>query len=236
MKVRLFGALVLILAGIAVPDAWWQTSPSAAVSGELKQWHKVTLTFDGPNASETDSTPNPFTDYRLTVTFVHESGAPSYAVPGYFAADGNAGASSATSGNKWRVHFSPNKTGRWNWKVSFVSGMRVAVTPNTAGQPVTPLDGATGSVTIAATDKTAPDFRAKGRLEYVGKHYLRFAGTGEYFLKTGADAPETLLAYQDFDNTRTLKTALHTYAPHVPDGSRASVLEGWQGKGAHRRD
>ena len=53
MKVRLFGALVLILAGIAVPDAWWQTSASAAVSGELRQWHKVTLTFDGPNASET---------------------------------------------------------------------------------------------------------------------------------------------------------------------------------------
>ena len=53
-------------------------------------------------------------------------------------------------------------------------------------------------MTIAATDKTAPDFRAKGRLEYVGKHYLRFAGTGEYFLKTGADAPETLLAYAGF--------------------------------------
>ena len=96
----------------------------------------------GRTPARRDSTPNPFTDYRLTVTFVHESGAPSYAVPGYFAADGNAGASSsATSGNKWRVHFSPNKTGRWNWKVSFVSGMRVAVTPNTAGQPVTPLDG-----------------------------------------------------------------------------------------------
>jgi hypothetical protein len=216
-KLLVTGTVFLVLASASVLHGRRQAPPRVAVSGELRQWHKVTLTFDGPNASETDSSPNPFTDYRLTVTFVHESGAPSYAVPGYFAADGNAGNSSATAGNKWRVHFSPNKTGRWNWKLSFVSGMRVAVTPNVAEQPVTPLDGATGSVAIAATDKTAPDFRAKGRLEYVGKHYLRFAGTGEYFLKIGPDSPETLLAYQDFDNTRTLKTAIHTYAPHVPD-------------------
>ena len=40
---------------------------------------------------------------------------------------------------------------------------------------------------------------------------------GEYFLKAGPDSPETLLAYEDFDNTRTLKTAIHAYAPHVQD-------------------
>ena len=79
------------------------------------------------------------------------------------------------------------------------------------------MDGATGSFEVAASNKTAPDFRAKGRLQYVGKHYLRFAGSGEYFLKAGPDSPETLLAYEDFDNTRTLKTAMHAYAPHVQD-------------------
>jgi hypothetical protein len=62
----------------------------AAVTGELKQWHKVTLTLDGPQAAETDTDPNPFTDYRMDVTFTHESGTPRYTVPGYFAADGNA--------------------------------------------------------------------------------------------------------------------------------------------------
>jgi len=217
MRDRFLGALLVTVACVGGASAWRQAASAASVSGELKQWHKVTLTFDGPSANETDSSPNPFLDYRLMVTFVHESGAPSYSVPGYFAADGNAGNSSATSGNKWRVHFSPDKIGRWTWKSSFVSGPRVAVTPAAAGQPVSPVDGASGSITIAATDKTWPDLRARGRLQYVGKHYLRFAGTGEYFLKTGPDAPETLLAYQDFDNTRTLKTALHTYAPHVQD-------------------
>ena len=64
--------------------------PGVEVGGELKQWHKVTLTLDGPAAKEQDTAPNPFTDYDFTVTFTHASGAPSYRVPGYFAADGNA--------------------------------------------------------------------------------------------------------------------------------------------------
>ena len=187
------------------------------VSGELRQWHKVTLTFNGPQASETDASPNPFTDYRMTVVFTHESGAPRYEVPGYFAADGDAANTSATSGNKWRAHVSPDKVGSWNWRASMVSGPGVAVTPNASGQAVAPVDGATGSFDVTASNKTAPDFRAKGRLQYVGKHYLRFAGSGEYFLKAGPDSPETLLAYEDFDNTRTLKTAIHAYAPHVQD-------------------
>ena len=83
----------------------------AAVTGERKQWHKVTLTLDGPQSSES-ADPNPFLDYRLTVTFTHASGSPRYAVPGYFAADGDAGNTSATSGNKWRAHLAPDKAGR----------------------------------------------------------------------------------------------------------------------------
>jgi len=68
-----------------------------AVSGELKQWHAVTLTLDGPMAHESDSVPNPFMNYRMNVTFTHASGSPSYRVPGYFAADGDAANSSASS-------------------------------------------------------------------------------------------------------------------------------------------
>ena len=64
-------------------------SAAGQVSGELKQWHAVTVTFDGPQSSET-ATPNPFTDYRMDVTFTGPSGQ-TYKVPGYYAADGNAG-------------------------------------------------------------------------------------------------------------------------------------------------
>jgi hypothetical protein len=75
----------------------------AAITGELKQRHKVTLTVDGPYASERATDPNPFLDYHLTVRFTHESGAPSYEVPGYFAADGRAGETSAEDGTRWRA-------------------------------------------------------------------------------------------------------------------------------------
>src|SRR5688500_16475519 len=105
-----------------------------SVSGDLRQWHKVTLTLNGPEADEASNAPNPFTDYRLTVTFTHESGSPRYAVPGYFAADGNAAQSSATSGNKWRAHLAPDKTGRWNYRISFVSGKGVALAGASAGR------------------------------------------------------------------------------------------------------
>src|SRR4030095_13821609 len=101
-------------------------------------------------------TPNPFLDYRLTVTFTHESGAPSYSVPGYFAADGNAANTSASVGNKWRVHFAPDRTGHWNGRAAFVSGRDVAIESG-PGQPVAPLDGRAGTLQIANTDKRAPD-------------------------------------------------------------------------------
>jgi len=190
------------------------------VSGELKQWHKVTLNLAGPFAAEPDTAPNPFTDYRLNVTFTHSSGSPAYNVPGYFAADGNAANTSATAGTVWRAHLSPDKAGTWTYRVSFVSGAAIATTwPAAAGTALAPFDGKTGAFTIAATDKTGVDFRAKGRLTYTGGHYLRHAGNNALFLKAGADAPETLLAYTDFDDTIALKmnVPLKTWSPHVAD-------------------
>jgi hypothetical protein len=206
-------------------------SGAIAISGESKQWHKVTLTLDGPFAHERDTQPNPFTDLAMNVTFTHESGSPNYTVPGYFAADGNAGDSSAESGTKWRAHLSPDKAGKWSYTVSFTKGVEAAI--NGKGNPVKPFDGQSGSFTIAASDKTGRDFRAQGRLQYVGKHHLQFAGSKEYFLKAGPDAPETLLAYVDFDNTianKGKKAPLKTWKPHEGDWKPGDPT--WQnGKG-----
>jgi len=200
----------------------------ATISGELKQWHKITLTVTGPSAGERDTAVNPFTDYRFEVRFAHETGAPVYRVPGYFAADGNAGNTSAESGNKWRAHLSPDKPGQWTYEVSFVQGKGVAAGAE-GGTPVAQCHGIKGSFRVGPTDKLAPDFRAHGRLEYAGKRYLRVAGTGDYFLKAGPDSPENLLAYADFDGTVSAKasnkartgeaapTQLKTWAPHVRD-------------------
>ncbi len=201
------------------------------VTGELKRWHKVTLTMDGPFARERDVDPNPFTDQRMTVRFTHASGAPSYSVPGYFAADGVAADSGATSGRKWRAHLSPDQVGMWNYEISFVRGKQVAVS-DVAGQIVAPYHGLRGHFVVAASGKKGRDFRAHGRLQYVGKHHLRFAGSGAYFLKTGPDAPETILGYADFDGTeaRRATVPLKTWSSHRADWHAGDPVWG-QGKG-----
>jgi hypothetical protein len=200
---------------------------TARITGELKQWHKVTVTLDGPFAHERDNLPNPFTDLAFNVTFAHESGSPKYTVPGYFAADGDAANSSAQSGTKWRAHLSPDKAGQWNYIVSFAKGNGAAL--DGKGAALQPFDGWSGNFNVGASDKSGRDFRARGRLRYVGQRYLQFAGSKEYFLKAGADAPETLLAYTDFDGTqpgrkqapRSGEAAptqkLKTWGPHVQD-------------------
>jgi hypothetical protein len=155
----------------------------------------------------------------MTVTFTHASGRPRYRVPGYFAADGNAAETSAESGTKWRAHLAPDKPGRWTYEVEFVSGPGVANVPGAGGAPMPPFHGQRGAFDVAPTNKRGKDLRARGRLQYVGKHHLRFAGTGEYFLKAGPDAPETLLGYADFDGTEARKpnVPLKTWEPHLRD-------------------
>ena len=74
LTVALFGVLLC-------SSASGQKGGKAFFSGELKQWHRVTLTFDGPNANE-KGTPNPFRDYRLEVTF--SKGARRIVVPGFY--------------------------------------------------------------------------------------------------------------------------------------------------------
>jgi hypothetical protein len=193
-------------------------SGTITITGETHQWHKLTLTLDGPYACELDTSPNPFTDHSFWVTFTHESGAPALIVPGHFAADGNAAESSAKSGTRWRVHFAPEKTGTWSYTTTFLTGKNAAFRHG-EGQPIAAYHGKSGSVTIAPSGKTDRDLRAHGRLAYVGKHHLRFMGSGQYFLKAGPDAPETLLAYADFDDTSTLKpkVPVKTWQPHVRD-------------------
>ncbi len=215
---RCFMAAVALM---AIPAT---AAPGVTVSGELKRWHKVTITLDGPATSAT-ATPNPFLDLRMDVTFTHAASGTTYRVPGFFDADGNAANTSAESGNNWRTNFTPDRAGGWNYRISFRRGSGVAVADSaSAGTALAPFDGVAGTFTITKTDKTGNDFRAKGRLRYVNKHYLEFAGTGEWFLKVGSDSPENLLAYEDFDNTPNYKWEgglgggfRKNWAPHIHD-------------------
>ncbi len=211
--------------------------------GELKRWHKVTLTFNGPNTSET-ANPNPFSDFNLEVTFTHQGSNRSYKIPGYYAACGNAENNSCTSGNKWRVHFTPDQPGTWNWSASFTSGSNVAI--NGGGSGAGFMNGSTGAFNIAESDKSGRDFRGKslGRLKYVGEHYLKHIGTnpsspnGPWFVKAGADSPENAFNYVDFDATPSYNNNLNkignkTWQPHQRDyvAADASTYTWGNGKG-----
>jgi hypothetical protein len=201
---------------------------ATVIGGELREWHKVTLDFMGPQTSE-DTAENPFTYYRLDVTFRNNATGETLTVPGFWAADGNAGETNATAGNVWRVHFAPPDTGTWTYTASFRTGHSVAASTNPgAGTSAGYFDGTTGSFAIAPTDKSGADFRGKGLLEYVSDNHYRFAGTDEWFLKGGIDSPENLLAYSDFDNT----VGTHTYSPHVKDWHAGDpIWDGGKGKG-----
>lgn len=206
---------------------------SVKVTGDMQQWHKVTVDLNGPYAHEKDNQPNPFTDYRMTVVFTHADGT-TFTIPGYFAADGNAANSSAADGTVWRAHFAAPKTGDWKYKIGFLQGAEVALSSGSgSGTPLAPYDGAAGSISIRPSDKQGRDLRAHGQLKYVGQHYLQFAGSKKYFLKVGADAPETLLAYADFDNTiagNARKAPIKTWSPHLKDWKAGDPTWG-NGKG-----
>ncbi len=194
---------------------------SCTVSGDLQQWHRVELVCDGPFGDESNEAT--FTNNRFNVTF--SNGSESLVVPGHFAADGNAGNTSASSGNKWRAYFSPPTTGNWNYQVSFRTGNNIAVSLNpNAGTPTGALNGVSGSFDITGSGAVTRDMRTRGLLEHrSGETRLRFAGTGDVFVQGGVDSPENLFGYDEIDNTikfnnrGSCKGILHSFDPHEQD-------------------
>jgi hypothetical protein len=238
MNYRVFYFLI----GLFVVSCRTTTHSDFSIQGELKQWHKITLLIDGPGTSEY-ADENPFLDYRLDVTFTN--GMRSFTVPGFYAADGNSGESSAREGDKWKVIFRPDSPGSWQYTVSFLKGKNIAVLDgDIAGEPVGPHK-AEGAFEVEVSDKIRPDFRAVGRILNGGSGYFRCQGTDEPWIKNGADSPENFLAYADFDQTLRFslnstvregeadpQNGLHTYEPHISDWKEGDpVWQDGQGKG-----
>ena len=129
------------------------------LSGSHAAWQPLTVVIDGPPANEADLSPNPFLDYRMTVTLYSPSGT-TYIVPGYF-----------VGGDQWNAKFAPDAPGTWRYCVSLRSGVNIAIS-DASGQAATG-DRQHGTITVSAPDMTAPGFLAKGRADYVQLHYLR---------------------------------------------------------------
>lgn len=190
------------------------------ITGERKQLHQVTLNFEGPELAES-GTPNPFLDYRLDVTFQHQESGQTLRIPGYFAADGNAAHTGAEKGQIWKVQFRPSKPGLWNYQTSFMTAKNTATQKAGAGKSAGYFDRVEGSLEIGESDAPDHDFRKKGRLQYVGKHFLQFASSKDYFVKAGTDSPENLFSYADFDGPFKKDgkddDKVKTWEPHLKD-------------------
>jgi len=184
-----------------------------------QQFHKVEIDFESVMSSESDPV-NPFKERDLTFRFKHAD--TSYVVKGFFAADGNAAETSADKGDIWRVRFSPDRIGEWTYEGSFRNGMPAP----------------SGKFLVTRSDKEFPDLRAVGRLG-VSNGY--FKSEQRYWIKAGANSPENLLAYKDFDGTYRMfaearegeaaaSTEIHSFEPHLRDFREGDPT--WQnGKG-----
>ena len=206
---------------------------------EYQQWHTVTLPFEGPETSE-KATDNPFLNYRLTVEFKNADS--QYSVRGFYAADGNAAETSADSGNLWQVRFKPDKLGKWSYTAKLHKSDSIALSEDPAAGTSIELAEGSGEFNVIASDKKSPDFRAKGRLVN-SKGYFRFQDSGDYWMKGGADSPENLLAFEDFDGTYRMQSSnndgeastndtVHSYKPHLKDWSEGDpTWKNGKGKG-----
>ena len=224
----MFVPALLLAASFAPP-----TAAAVEIAGDAVVGGLLTFTLAGPEVLSETGDPNPFVDYTFSGTFIEERGdvvgpyldlggirRPD-AVPGYFAADGNAGRTGAEAGDRWRVHYRPTVAGaagsseptlRYRLELRRRDGAVVA--------------GAAGSLAVAAAapePEGAADLRVRGPLiARDGRLFLR--GANAPFYKIGANSPENLLAHADFDGTRPLPRRdglppgeLHRYEPHVAD-------------------
>ena len=177
---------------------------------------------------------------------------------GYFAADGDAANTGATAGDKWRLQFTPPAAAeRVRYRLElrkYPPGGAPLGTPRPGSGSGELVAAAVGEFAVEPAPAPAPapapeagadrprDLRRTGPLVAAGGR-LWLAGAGRAFFKTGANSPENLLAYADFDGTRPLKAGglkgeaaaegLHRYEPHLRDWRDGDPT--WAGPGGEPR-
>ncbi len=214
------GALFAAHQAFQSPSGQGGSASYPQVRGIQRMWATTEIWFKGPRSSQFASNPNPFLDYRLMVDFQSPSGK-AIVVPGFFDGDGYGNEKGAI----WKVRFTPDEAGPWFARAFFRTGPQIAVStdPN-AGSP-TYFDGQTTTFHVDPKDPNALGFRKWGRLEFVGKPYLKFR-EGGYFLKGGTNSPENLLGAYCFANVQDAGNIgrLHAYAPHIADWQNGHPL------------
>ncbi len=202
---------------IAVLSLFLLFAVPTSAQGPYFQHQLIELDFE-IEATREKAPENPFTDYRLQVTFTQ--GPHRYSVPGFYAADGDAAQTSAEAGGIWRVRFTPPRAGAWAYRVAFQKGREIALQEDPyTGIPIAPHHGKTGTFTVQEPPADAAHFERSGSLQYQSSRYLH-TQDGEPLLIFGTNSPENFLAYADIDNTYAIdsnKNFIKTWSPHLGD-------------------
>ena len=185
----------------------------------------IQLELHGPKSSESDAN-NPFLHFRLSATFSNEGQV--YEVPGYFAADGQSHETSADEGSIWKIHFAPPKAGLWQYQIDFTTAPNIAINDDhLAGVAVMPIHQTKGSIRVAEFERSSIS-----GMHYAKNPYLLNYDKEAVWL-TGANSPENLFAYQDFDGTYAYdpeRQFIKSWGPHIRDWKEGDPA--WQnGKG-----
>ena len=163
--------VVLTLAMTLLTEARSFASGKLGNVGTFRKWSKVEVVIQGPKSNGTSISHNPFKKI-VTVRFLSPNGR-TYRVPAFYDGDGRGG----LNGSVWKVRFSPDAVGAWTF---------------TSLSEDANLNDYQGSFVVDPVREGAQYFAKWGRLEYVGSHYLKFRD-GSYWLKGGADEPESFL-------------------------------------------
>lgn len=99
-----FSSLLGALAALCLLGAPGHTRAADPIRAEV--FSVVELSFTGPAQAAKDS---PARDIEFSARIRHESGAPTYTIPGYYDGDGRGGA----AGNVFKIRFCPTAPGRW---------------------------------------------------------------------------------------------------------------------------
>ena len=191
---------------------------------QLERWHTLTLSFKGPDTSETASL-NPFTDYRLLVHFSHNG--QEKVIRGFYSADGNAANTGADSGNVWQVRFTPDQIGQWSYKAYLYQGENVVLEDAIDAGKRIQLANSAGAFQVTRSKATSPSFARLGTL-YTDGRYYKTADQDQVWLKGGTNSPENLLAFNEFDQTYRVTSQnrdgeassgedIHQFKPHHED-------------------
>jgi len=150
--------------------------------------------------TESDTSPNPWKDYRLEIIFTPDGAStPAYIVPGFYCGD----TSHSGSGDLWCVRWAPPDNGSWDGVVKMWSNPDVnAEEPDgtSSAGTVSGVHDLTFDFTVGSVDTSADGFLSKGFLRYSdGYRYLQHS-EGAFFLKCGMNSPEDFLSYNFYDN------------------------------------